>query len=110
MISILIGVAGIKVFISSFQILMDRGISKKEEEEIKEELLKNEEVLEVEKIISKPIGNKYILILSLCINNYNDINFVEESISRLKNKIKSKFCDIEEVFIEIKKNECIDFL
>lgn len=110
LISILIGVAGIKVFVSSFQILMDKGISKKEEEKIKEELLKNEEVISVEKIISKPIGNKYILIICLCVNNYNNIEFVEEIVSRLKKKLKSKFCDIEEVFIETKKNKCIDFL
>lgn len=109
LISILIGIAGIKIFIASFQVLMDRAISKNEEDEIREEVLKNEEVLSVQKIITKPIGNKYILIISLVINNFNDIDFIEETILRLKNNIKNKFCNVEEIFIEIKKNKCIDF-
>lgn len=108
LISIWIGFSGIKVFIASFQVLMDKGITKDEEDKIKEEILKNKEILSIEKFISKPIGNKYILILCLYINNYNDIDFIDESISRLKNKLKYRFVNIESIFIELKKNKCID--
>lgn len=108
LISIWIGFSGIKVFIASFQVLMDKGINKDEEDEIKKEILKTEENLSIEKFISKPIGNKYILILCLYINNYNDIEFLEESIYRLKNKLKYKFSNIEEIFIDQKKNKCVD--
>lgn len=108
LIVIWIGKTGVKIFLSAFEILMDKNISKDEELDIKSEILSNEDILSVEKIISKPIGDKYILIIILCINNYNDIDFVEEIINRIKKQIIYKFSNISNVFIEIKKNKCID--
>lgn len=103
LIAIWIGITGVKIFLSSFEILMDKSISKDEELDIKNEILSNEEILGVEKIVSKPIGDKYILIGILCINNYNDIDFVDEVISRVKKQIIYKFSNISNVFIEVRR-------
>lgn len=103
LIAIWIGITGVRIFLSSFEILMDKSISKCEELDIKNEILSNEEILSVEKIVSKPIGDKYILIGILCINNYNDIDFVDEVISRVKKQIIYKFSNISNVFIEVRR-------
>lgn len=103
LIAIWIGITGVRIFLSSFEILMDKSITKCEELDIKNEILSNEEILSVEKIVSKPIGDKYILIGILCINNYNDIDFVDEVISRVKKQIIYKFSNISNVFIEVRR-------
>lgn len=103
LIAIWIGITGVRIFLSSFEILMDKSISKCEELDIKNEILSNEEILSVEKIVSKPIGDKYILIGILCINNYNDIDFVDEVISRVKKQIIYKFSNVSNVFIEVRR-------
>ncbi len=108
-ISIFIGINGVKLFIHSFEILMDKKMDSVEEEQIKDEILNDEDVLSIEKIISKPIGNQYIVIIILCFNNYNDLKRIHENIFRIKQRIKYKFTNIKEIYIETKKNKCIDF-
>lgn len=107
-ISIWIGIVGVKIFISSFEVLMDRSISKDEELKIKREVLEYEEVICLDKIITKPIGSKYILILILSINNCNNLDFCYEAVERIKMKLKYKFQNIAYVFVEEKENKCID--
>lgn len=64
-ISIWIGLVGIKIFITSYNILIDSNISLERINKIKNEVLLFDEIESVDEIIGKPIGDKYIIILKL---------------------------------------------
>ncbi len=101
LIALWIGYTGIKLFISSFEILMDKNINKEYINKIKNDILKNEEVLKIDKICAKPIGNKYILLIVLAINDSKNLKFTVEVLKRIKKSILYKYDDIKDVFIQI---------
>lgn len=101
LIALWIGYTGIKLFISSFEILMDKNINKEYINKIKNDLLKNEEVLKIDKICAKPIGSKYILLIVLAINDSKNLKFTVEVLKRIKKSILYKYDDIKDVFIQI---------
>ena len=96
LIALWIGYTGIKLFISSFEILMDKNINKEYFNKIK-----NEEVLKIDKICAKPIGSKYILLIVLAINDSKNLKFTVEVLKRIKKSILYKYNDIKDVFIQI---------
>lgn len=101
LIALWIGYTGIRLFISSFEILMDKNINKEYINKIKNDLLKNEEVLKIDKICAKPIGSKYILLIILAINDSNNLKLTVELLKRIKKSILYKYDDIKDVFIQI---------
>ncbi len=101
LIALWIGYTGIKLFISSFEILMDKNINKEYINKIKNDILKNEEVLKIDKICAKPIGSKYILLIVLVINDSKNLKFTVEVLKRIKKSILYKYNDIKDVFIQI---------
>lgn len=101
LIALWIGYTGIKLFISSFEILMDKNINKEYINKIKNDILKNEEVLKIDKICAKPIGSKYILLIVLAINDSKNLKFTVEVLKRIKKSILYKYDDIKDVFIQI---------
>lgn len=101
LIALWIGYTGIKLFISSFEILMDKNINKEYINKIKNDILKNEEVLKIDKICAKPIGNKYILLITITINDSKNLKFTVEVLKRIKKSILYKYDDIKDVFIQI---------
>lgn len=101
LIALWIGYTGIKLFISSFEILMDKNINKEYINKIKNDILKNEEVLKIDKICAKPIGSKYILLIVLAINDSKNLKFTVEVLKRIKKSILYKYNDIKDVFIQI---------
>lgn len=101
LIALWIGYTGIKLFISSFEILMDKNINKEYINKIKNDILKNEEVLKIDKICAKPIGSKYILLIVLAINDSKNLKFTVELLKRIKKSILYKYDDIKDVFIQI---------
>lgn len=101
LIALWIGYTGIRLFISSFEILMDKNINKEYINKIKNDILKNEEVLKIDKICAKPIGSKYILLIVLAINDSKNLKFTVEVLKRIKKSILYKYDDIKDVFIQI---------
>lgn len=100
LIALWIGYTGIKLFISSFEILMDKNINKEYINKIKNDILKNEEVLKIDKICAKPIGSKYILLIVLAINDSKNLKFTVEVLKRIKKSILYKYDEINDVFIQ----------
>lgn len=100
LIALWIGYTGIKLFISSFEILMDKNINKEYINKIKNDILKNEEVLKINRICAKPIGNKYILLITITINDSKNIKFTIEVLKRIKESILYKYDEINDVFIQ----------
>lgn len=103
-ISVLLAMSGCKMFLSSIEVLMDKNMNQNKIIDIKNEIFNYQEVLCINKFDSKPIGNKYILMISLCINNYNDIKYINETVNRIKQNIKYKFEDVYELYIEVDNN------
>ena len=101
LIALWIGYTGIKLFISSFEILMDKNINKEYINKIKNDILKNEEVLKIDKICAKPTGSKYILLIVLAINDSKNLKFTVEVLKRIRKSILYKYDDIKDVFIQI---------
>lgn len=66
-ISIWIGFMGLKIFLNSYNILIDSNISDEKISEIKNKVLLFDEVESVDNIIGKPIGDKYVIILKISI-------------------------------------------
>lgn len=64
-ISIWIGIMGIKIFFNSYNVLIDSNISLIQIENIKNKVLLFDEIESVDGIIGKPIGDKYVIILKI---------------------------------------------
>ena len=78
-----------------------KNINKEYINKIKNDILKNEEVLKIDKICAKPIGSKYILLIVLAINDSKNLKFTVEVLKRIKKSILYKYNDIKDVFIQI---------
>lgn len=84
LISIWICYSGIKIFIQSYSVLMDKSINEKIIDEITEKIHKYEKIDHIDKITSKPVGNNYIIIIKVSIDGNMTINESHEIVSKLK--------------------------
>ena len=92
-ISLWIGYVGIKLLIESYDVLMDKTLDKQSTEKIISIATSYEEVLHVDSIKAKPIGNTYIIILKVSM----DGKMLLESSHKIAGKIK------EDILIQDKK-------
>lgn len=83
-ISFWIGVVGIKIFRVSYNILIDTNISEDRIEQIKNKVLLFDVVESVDKIIGKPIGDKYVIILKISMQKNMDIYNSHDMQSKIK--------------------------
>ncbi len=100
-ISIWIGITGIKIFKSSYEILTDTNLSEERINKIKDVIYSFDEIKEIIDIVGNPIGEKYILIIQARLfNNYN-IEYICKLRYEVKEIITNKFDYIYDViFIE----------
>lgn len=84
LISLWICYTGIKIFIEGYSVLMDKSINDKIIEEIENKIKKYNKIDHIDKITSKPVGNKYIIIIKLSIDGNMTINESHEIVSKLK--------------------------
>ena len=89
LISIWICYTGIKIFIEGYSVLMDKSINNKIIEEIENKIKTYNKIDHIDKITSKPVGNKYIIIIKLSIDGQMTINESHEIVSKLKYDILS---------------------
>lgn len=67
-ISIWICITGFKIFIESYNILMDKSIDSKTEEIITDIAHNYKEIQKLDAISSTPVGYKYIVVLTICVD------------------------------------------
>ena len=99
-ISILICVSGIKIFIESYNVLMDASIDNKTKEKILDITKKYKDIQKVDHFSSTPVGYKYLISLSIYIDG-NMSTFESHDIAdSLENDIK-KLERINNVIIHV---------
>lgn len=99
-IAMFIFVTGIKIALKSCEVLMDKSIDENIKKGIIEKIEKYEQIDNIDKITSKPIGNNYIIILEVAVNGEMTVNDSHTIIKKLKYDILS-INHISDVIIHI---------
>lgn len=84
----------IKIFMESYNVLLDSSMDTKSLEKIMDIVRKNEEVDHIDKITSKSVGNKYIVIVKISVDGEMTVN---ES-HKIAGKIKSDLLQEKNVY------------
>lgn len=100
-ISIWIIIVGIKLFISAYRVLMDTSLDANVQKEIIKFIEKNDEILHVDSIISKPIGANFIIIVKLSMDGSKTLEHSHQVVGKIKDEIVKKFDYIEDVIIHV---------
>ena len=96
-ISILICVSGIKIFIESYNVLMDASIDNKTKEEILEITKKYKDIQKVDHFSSTPVGYKYLISLSI----YIDGNMSTYDSHAIADKLEKELNALEPIYLAI---------
>ena len=96
-ISILICVSGIKIFIDSYNVLMDASIDNKTKEEILDITKKYKDIQKVDHFSSTPVGYKYLISLSIHI----DGNMSTYDSHAIADKLEKELNALEPIYLAI---------
>ena len=96
-ISILICVSGIKIFIESYNVLMDASIDNKTKEEILDITKKYKDIQKVDHFSSTPVGYKYLISLSI----YIDGNMSTYDSHAIADKLEKELNVLEPIYLAI---------
>ena len=96
-ISILICVSGIKIFIESYNVLMDASIDNKTKEEILDITKKYKDIQKVDHFSSTPVGYKYLISLSI----YIDGNMPTYDSHAIADKLEKELNALEPIYLAI---------
>ena len=96
-ISILICVSGIKIFIESYNVLMDASIDNKTKEKILDITKKYKDIQKVDHFSSTPVGYKYLISLSI----YIDGNMSTYDSHAIADKLEKELNALEPIYLAI---------
>ena len=100
-ISIWIMITGIKIFMESYNVLMDQAIDNDSKKEILNILKSKKDVLRIGDIYTIPIGYKYILIATIYVDGKMKTKESHKIADLIENDIKKKILKVENVIIHI---------
>ena len=86
-ISVKILFEAIKIFMESYNVLLDNSMGNEEIEKIKEIISKHDEIDHFDKITSKSVGNKFIVIVKISIDGEMTVNESHHIAGKLKSEI-----------------------
>ena len=86
-ISVKILFEAIKIFMESYNVLLDNSMGNEELEKIKEIISKHDEIDHFDKITSKSVGNKFIVIVKISIDGEMTVNESHHIAGKLKSEI-----------------------
>lgn len=101
LISSWIAYTGFNLFKASYKVLMDTNIDEEKQNEIENKVMEFSDILHVDSIISKPIGNKNIIILKVSMDGNLTINLSHDIAGKLKDELIKEFDYIYDVIIHI---------
>lgn len=101
LISCWIAYAGFNLFKSAYKVLMDTNIDEEKQQEIIKKVLEFKDILHVDSIISKPIGNKNIIILKVSMDGNMTINLSHDIAGKIKDDLINQFDYIYDVIVHI---------
>ena len=96
-ISVLICISGIKIFIESYNVLMDASIDNKTKEEILNITKKYKDIQKVDHFSSTPVGYKYLISLSI----YIDGNMSTYDSHAIADKLEKELNALEPIYLAI---------
>lgn len=101
LISIWIIYVGIKLLRDSYVVLMDTSLEEKVYEEIIKQVENEENILHVDDILSKPVGNKYIIILKISMDGDMKLEKAHNIGGKIKEDLINKYDFITDVITHI---------
>ncbi len=96
-ISLWILITGVKIFIESYNVLMDKSISIESKNKVLEIINKHEEIKKVEHFNATPVGYKYQISLTI----YVDGNLTTFESHDIANKLEKELDKLEEIYLAI---------
>lgn len=99
-ISIKILFEAIKIFMESYNVLLDNSMNNSEIEEIKKIINNYSDIDHLDKITSKSVGNKYIVIVKISIDGNKTVNESHHIAGKLKSEIM-KLKNIYDVIVHV---------
>ena len=96
-ISVLICISGIKIFMESYNVLMDASIDNATKEEILEIIKKYDDIKKFEHFSSTPVGYKYLISVSI----YLDGNMSTYDSHEIADKLEKELNALEPVYLAI---------
>lgn len=96
-ISILICISGIKIFIESYNVLMDSSIDESTKQEILEIIKKYDDIKKVDHFSSTPVGYKYLISVSI----YIDGNMSTYDSHEIADQLEKELNSLEPVYLSI---------
>ena len=97
-ISVWIGITGIKIFIESFNVLMDRAINEQSKQKILEIISTYPEIVKIQHFNSTPVGYQYQISLTIYVDGNLSTFESHDIANRLEKEIYKK---IEEVYLVV---------
>lgn len=101
LISLWIGFVGIRLFFESYRVLIDTTIDISQKEEIKQMSTNYTDILHVDSIATKPVGNKHIIILKISMDGQKTLEECHRISGMLKEDIIKKYEYVYDVIIHI---------
>lgn len=101
LISLWIIVVGIKLLRESYIVLMDTSLDDKTYREIIEFVEEDERILHVDEVLSKPVGNRHIIILKVSMDGDMSLEKAHNIGGKIKEDLMNKFEFICDVIIHI---------
>lgn len=109
-ISIWILWTGAKIFVESYNVLMDQSISEENKQKVLQIIMKHKEIKKVEHFNATPVGYKYQISFTI----YIDGNLSTFESHEIANKLERELDNLEEIYltvihvnpIEIEKDDC----
>ncbi len=96
-ISILICITGIKLFIDSYNVLMDSSMDEETREKILEIVKKYKNIQKIAHLTSKPVGYKYLISISI----YVDGNMSTFDSHKIADKLEKELNALDSVYLSI---------
>lgn len=93
-ISVWICYTGIKIFLESYNVLMDISIDKETQEKILELAKKYESIKQVNEIVSTPVGYRYVVFLNISV----DGNLTTFESHNIADKLENDITNIDKVY------------
>ena len=100
-ISIWIFITGIKIYVESYNVLMDQAIDKESKKQIINILNSHKEIKTIGNIYSIPIGYKYIVIITIFVNGNMQTKKSHKIADTIEKEIYEKNSIIENVIVHI---------
>lgn len=101
LISLWFGYVGFKLFFESYKVLIDTTLDKEAQIQISSMIGNYPEILHVDSIATKPVGNRHVIILKISMDGKKTLEECHKTSGKLKDDIIKKFEYVYDVVIHI---------